>query len=482
MATSEETKIPLTVVIDREKNKVVFAEANSDFVDILFSFLTLPMGTILRLLGKHSGSIGSFSTLYESIANLDAEYFGTEECKAMLLNPRNSAEAECRKLRLNIDDTKPTEYFICENWGCSRGSYGYFSTYDTAKCNECKKLFNREIRLKDSNVNQSEGNEGVFVTQTASFAISDDLHVIPNMPGSTLGLLNNSGIRDFRALEERKLKIGFNEIYNLLKFTINSKTPLTDMFLGKKQIISDMVKFEPARTAQPQGKTTNSRKMTVKVLLQKSNNKLLLAQCEEDFIDFLFSFLTIPLGRVVSLLSGNISVPGIENLHRSMLNLDVGRYIKSQELKDMLLYPRLGSQHLCSNQIFSLVEATTPKFYCCTDYSSGQYTGYMTVDKHKSFGHLICCDMTIKNPKGKGGFVRWPTMFMVTDDLVVTPLSSMSCFTYLNDLKVPPSDVEEQAINIGMDEALNLLKASLKYTSALTNGLDLILKKIKQEK
>lgn len=117
---TKEVEISLKVVIDREEKKVVFAEAGSDFVDILFSFLTLPMGTIVRLLANRSDpphqpvNIGSFNSLYGSVANLDAKYFATTECKDMLLNTRSSAEALCRNLKIDIGHTKSVKYFICE--------------------------------------------------------------------------------------------------------------------------------------------------------------------------------------------------------------------------------------------------------------------------------------------------------------------------------------------------------------------------------
>ncbi|KAK1400720.1 hypothetical protein POM88_000325 [Heracleum sosnowskyi] len=62
-------------------------------------------------------------------------------------------------------------------------------------------------------------------------------------------------------------------------------------------------------------------------------------------------------------------------------------------------------------------------------------------------------------------------MFMVTDDLVVSPLSSTTCFNYLNRLKVPPSEVEELVVDIRIQEALNLLCVALNSNSVLTNGL-----------
>lgn len=84
--------------------------------------------------------------------------------------------------------------------------------------------------------------------------------------------------------------------------------------------------------------------------------------------------------------------------------------------------------------------------------SNGPYPGYYSQD--------LTLDSTnnkvvlVHSPKGERGFVRGLTKFMVTDDLVVTPLSSMSCFTHLNKLKVPPTYIKEQVINIGMEEVM----------------------------
>ncbi|KAL8093309.1 hypothetical protein AgCh_035260 [Apium graveolens] len=77
---SSKVRIPLKLLIHKQQERVLYAEANSDFVDILFSFLTLPMGTIVKLLSNHSNTskppaVGSFNKLYESIANLEDSVF-----------------------------------------------------------------------------------------------------------------------------------------------------------------------------------------------------------------------------------------------------------------------------------------------------------------------------------------------------------------------------------------------------------------------
>lgn len=215
---SSKVRIPLKLLIHKQEERVLYAEANSDFIDILFSFLTMPMGTIIRLLSKHSNSsqppaIGSFRNLYESIANLEAKYFDTEACKVMLLNTRNSAEAECRKLKINIDDIEPVEFFTCEDRNCIKSDMvAYVSNYSGVECKNCSQFLNKKAYFTAATV---ENQHGVFVPLTTSFIITDDLSVLPNIPASTLEILKNSGITDFGVLEERTLNLGSTEVHQI---------------------------------------------------------------------------------------------------------------------------------------------------------------------------------------------------------------------------------------------------------------------------
>ncbi|CAN8259981.1 unnamed protein product [Cochlearia groenlandica] len=49
----ENARFTMRLLIDEKRSKVVLAETCRDFVDVLFSLLALPMGTIVRLLDKH---------------------------------------------------------------------------------------------------------------------------------------------------------------------------------------------------------------------------------------------------------------------------------------------------------------------------------------------------------------------------------------------------------------------------------------------
>ncbi|KAK8965655.1 hypothetical protein KSP40_PGU020457 [Platanthera guangdongensis] len=110
--------IQVRFLIDREQRRVVFAEAGSDFVDLLFSFLLLPLGRIARLLSKQS-ALRSLSTLYESVEQLDAKYLQTEACRDMLLNPRSAAAVLCEALKIKgIHELNPRRFYTCSQEDC----------------------------------------------------------------------------------------------------------------------------------------------------------------------------------------------------------------------------------------------------------------------------------------------------------------------------------------------------------------------------
>ncbi|XP_074351793.1 uncharacterized protein LOC141690938 [Apium graveolens] len=222
----EGVKIPLRLHVHKETNQVIFAEANSDFVDTLFSFLTLPMGTIVRILKNKSDlqprEFGCFGNLYESFEKLD-----TKGCKTMLLNPRNAAEGRCRQLKLNIDDSGPTRYFICQNWACTKPE---LSINIPAKVCSCGETLSKPTNIK---TNESIGTGKVFITETACFTVTDDLHVIPNVPTTVFKLLEKFGISDLTEIDEITLNIGYKEMLTLLKCSLQSNSPLTDVFVDR---------------------------------------------------------------------------------------------------------------------------------------------------------------------------------------------------------------------------------------------------------
>ncbi|KAH0448639.1 hypothetical protein IEQ34_022439 [Dendrobium chrysotoxum] len=91
-------EISIRLLIDKEQKRVVFAEARSDFIDVMFSFLTLLLGSIIQLLGKQTG-LGSLDSLYKSVEQLDVKYLQIDACQDMLLKPRAAAKI-CEDLKI----------------------------------------------------------------------------------------------------------------------------------------------------------------------------------------------------------------------------------------------------------------------------------------------------------------------------------------------------------------------------------------------
>ncbi|KAF6174958.1 hypothetical protein GIB67_026446 [Kingdonia uniflora] len=184
-ALSKKATIKLKVLVDREHNRVVFTESQKDFDDILLSFLTLPVGTIIRHLRKHPQPlrIGCLNALYEGMKNLKAAtYLKNDICKNILLRPRNSYVDQCRKLKLNIDDTEPTKYYQYKNYqsDISQGKHLHsggdsLNIFGNMRC-KCKQPIDHEVCLEDNRVKKEDNTEeGVFVAGTSTFIIIADL-------------------------------------------------------------------------------------------------------------------------------------------------------------------------------------------------------------------------------------------------------------------------------------------------------------------
>ncbi|XXG88865.1 hypothetical protein AAC387_Pa12g1015 [Persea americana] len=185
------TRMSLKLFMDKEKKTVKFAECGNDFVDVLLSFLTMPIGTIIRLTDKES-KIGGMSTLYESVGRLDVSLLQTEACRKMLLHPKNASEEHCKNLKVNIDDTEPTKYYKC-SCDCCAKNCGLVSTVYNAQCGCGQSMKTQKVSPSDS---------------------------MKEKQGSSTSVL-----------EEKEVDVGKEEVLQLLERSLLSKTPLTDVLL-----------------------------------------------------------------------------------------------------------------------------------------------------------------------------------------------------------------------------------------------------------
>ncbi|XXG89337.1 hypothetical protein AAC387_Pa12g1359 [Persea americana] len=483
--------LSLNLLVDKQRNRVVYAESGKDFIDILFSFLTMPISSIIRLTTRHS-KIGSLNTLYESVEDLDLHHMQSEACKTMLLHPRSTSEEQCKNLVLDIDDkTDPSEYYLCPFWICSSKTHCLVSTVANARCRCGQVMYRKVYRIKESD--ELDRRDGVFVKGSIDFIISDDLNVFPVSTSMGLELIKKVGINEATVLEQRNVNVGRREVLHLLNRMLLSKTPLTDVFLEEKDIVNELnldlnvmnlnlkdmgVDFKGM--VQPETEKvieTDSKKISLKLLMSKSNNKVLYAEGGEELPNLLFSFLTFPLGSIVKCLGSDTSMGCLDNLYKSVEGLSNNDLIRSEECKAMLLDPKLAPYFSCKNQLLQIVEQVPyqPTLFQCSSCS-------ICVPYIKDYGNWTCSHGANKiqlrtlNPKypnaatEQGGtFMVGQAVFMVTDELIVKPLSSISGVSLLNRLNININDLEERFVTVGKAEALSILKASLISKTVLSD-------------
>ncbi|KAI8532068.1 hypothetical protein RHMOL_Rhmol11G0184700 [Rhododendron molle] len=462
MASEASQTMSLKILVEKEKNRIVFVEANKDFVDVLFSFLTVPLGTIVRLTREHflKGEIGCLNNLYESLEKFDEDFLSSEH-KGVLLHPRCATDVYCRDLKVNLVECNKSKYYVCQGERCDVVSY------DQNDSCPCGKALHYELNFLNP---VPEGGCG-FVKPTVHFMITDDFQVLPTSTMAGLSLLGNFGELDGSKIEERLLNIGKDEVLKLLKCSLASRTPFSDSILeprfSRTKPMINYGQYGPRmmNLSQRDVDTRNKdEKINLKLIVNRSNNRALYAEVEENFVNLLCSFLLFPIGYIFKEFPYLSFMGCLGNLYKSVQDFDVNKFFKSEEMKAILLDPKLAPGTSCDNKLIGEAE----------NLSFSTLSSLFDID-------LI--DLSSESPPRKvkigGGLVKGPSMFMVTDSLSIAPLSPISGIFLINRLKVPLSNVHELEVTMGEEETLRLLVASLVSRSALTDAF--VLKETKQE-
>ncbi|XP_050250359.1 uncharacterized protein LOC126697406 [Quercus robur] len=229
----EENNVSLKLLIDRESQRVLFAEAGKEFIDFLFHSLALPIGTFVPLFEKQ-GIQGSFGNIYESIENLGSIYLQPGVSKDNLLKPEVHISGGGAGLPLLLQNIESSSTFMklysCSRKRCVCDSY---LAYDlSAICPSCGNVMNHEKNMVDPPTPSASTERG-YVTGLVTYMVMDDLVVKPMSTTSTITLLNKFNVQEFGALEEKVVNLGMDEGAKILKASLYSKTVLTDVFLSK---------------------------------------------------------------------------------------------------------------------------------------------------------------------------------------------------------------------------------------------------------
>ncbi|KAM3197179.1 hypothetical protein ACQJBY_072696 [Aegilops geniculata] len=258
--------------------------------------------------------------------------------------------------------------------------------------------------------------------------------------------------------------------------------------------------------ARPPSSRMATTALSMKLLVDTKARRVLFAEASKDVVDFLFSLLALPVGTAVKLLGKESMVGCVGSLYGSVEKLD-GTYVQPGAAKDALLHPTVLSPAVSSKSSLLGLPAPPPPqaktFYrCnmrCNCYGGGGVFGsssqqatcnncrtYMTegyATSCPSCNNQMTTPLTVVPPAGSEGpvaetavgmsgkgFVQGIVTYTVMDDLTVTPMSSISSITLLNTFAVRDlTALQEKTVQLGYDQGLEILKASLQSKTVLTD-------------
>ncbi|KAH7840238.1 hypothetical protein Vadar_014548 [Vaccinium darrowii] len=226
--------------------------------------------------------------------------------------------------------------------------------------------------------------------------------------------------------------------------------------------------------------TSSKAKVSLKLLIDNNAKRVLFAEAGKDFVDFLVNLLHLPAGTVARLLKEQTMVGALGNLYDSIENLSE-TYLQPNQTKQSVLNSDAPIGDVAQMLLLEDIRNTAAKrFYVCNNSGEDEedFHFYVSNDSEalcpkcraKMSRELGYVTRAVEFGAGEGGFVKGVVTYMVTDDLVVTPMSTISSITMLNKLNVKDvGALEERVVDLGMLEGLKLLKASLHSKTVLTS-------------
>ncbi|GMI87146.1 hypothetical protein like AT5G43240 [Hibiscus trionum] len=230
--------VSLKLMIDPKSNRLLFAEAGKDFVDFLFYIMSLPVGTVMKLLGEQ-GTVGCIGNIYGSIENLDDSYILSAPEKEMLLKPMlTNYLPNAAFLLPSLQSSTHTNLYKCRSRSCLNVAIVPDSRCPTNGHNSGihNSMYQNLTFVNPTYNDPNSVDDGGFVEGGVPYMIMDDLSVTPMSAKSIITLLNEFDVKDVGCLEEKVIAVGVNECVELLRASMQeSKAVLSAVFLVKKE-------------------------------------------------------------------------------------------------------------------------------------------------------------------------------------------------------------------------------------------------------
>jgi hypothetical protein len=188
----------------------------------------------------------------------------------------------------------------------------------------------------------------------------------------------------------------------------------------------------------------------LKLLVDKSSNKVLFAEAGKEFVDFLFGLIHIPIGSIMGLLwSHGIAGPGsLSSVYESIQNLDPTCL---HQTKEELLMPEAAFPSNTHPPPL-LLNFVPPKQQAGVDDEKQYFSSETRFGSHAVDLESLIHSSVLKKSADEAmvtGYVKGVATFMVMDDLMVKPMSTITSITLLNTFNVKDvSLLQEKTLNI----------------------------------
>lgn len=203
-------------------------------------------------------------------------------------------------------------------------------------------------------------------------------------------------------------------------------------------------------------------KITLRVMLDKKENKVLYAEAGKDFVDALLSFFTLPLGTIVRLVSKESNIEAVKfgsisSLYQCVSELDV-QYLSNQTCKEVLLHPINTKRAYCQNMKLNIDDTPVRYFFCydCKTPLSNCRNTSTSRNQRCSCGTLINeVPVSPYNLASVGnGFFKKTATFVVQDDLCVMPndLGTILCLLQKHGINNITEDIQKKSLLISKQE------------------------------
>ncbi|KAL6848162.1 hypothetical protein ACP4OV_022290 [Aristida adscensionis] len=256
--------LSMKLLIDTKSQRVVLAEASKDAVDFLCSLLALPVATIFKLVGANSGD-SSAANLHASVGKISHARALATRGRALPrptpFSPPPAASTRSPLLRwvASLFSAAPpppppwrpsSGLFKCSNafTAYRRCGAAYVTDVCGTLCPGCCYPMTTELNYVSpaaapapapaAGVSSSQNVDRILTAidctpPAATYTVTDDLTVAPMSSISSITVIASYAVTDLSTLEEKTVRLGYTQGLEILRASLQSKTFLTDVFLGK---------------------------------------------------------------------------------------------------------------------------------------------------------------------------------------------------------------------------------------------------------